>query len=197
MGSNNRQKTKTGRTFVQCRTFSCRGHPLTRSAPKRAVLRQYPAVLNRRRHAKQHHSRRLRAHDLGNHRRPGLQRTRLLRLAEPITPLAVTARLTALQRALVATTRRAAPLDPGRFPALLGAIHMPPVTRPAENNLPLTPLAVEQSSRRAHRPSRERGWTRTQNGSTIHGSSVPRDRLVRVLRRGASQLRPASHRSFS
>ncbi len=49
MGSNNRQKTKTGRTFVQCRTFSCRGHPLTRSAPKRAVLRQYPAVLNRRR----------------------------------------------------------------------------------------------------------------------------------------------------
>ncbi len=51
MGSNNRQKTKTGRTFVQCRTFSCRGHPLTRSAPKRAVLRQYPAVLNRRRHA--------------------------------------------------------------------------------------------------------------------------------------------------
>ncbi len=50
MGSNNRQKTKTGRTFVQCRTFSCRGHPLTRSAPKRAVLRQYPAVLNRRRH---------------------------------------------------------------------------------------------------------------------------------------------------
>ncbi len=49
MGSNNRQKAKTGRTFVQCRTFSCRDHPLTRSALKRAVLRQYPAVLNRRR----------------------------------------------------------------------------------------------------------------------------------------------------
>ena len=94
---------------------------------------------------------------------PRGRRTRKVCLADPVAPLAIPARLVAPLRASVASSRLATPLAPGERAARPGAVRLPALARPADDDLPTASPAVEQASGPAHLPSLERGGPGRQN----------------------------------
>ena len=89
--------------------------------------------------------------DIGHlRRRP--TRTRPVRLAYPVAPLAVPARLAPPLGVPVTPPRLALVLDAGLFAAGPGTVLVPAVARRADHNLSMAPVAGEQASRLTHPP---------------------------------------------
>ncbi len=117
-------------------------------------------------------------------RDPG-RRARQVRLAHPVSPLTVPARLAAPLRAPVAPSRLAPVLDAGPLAAGLGTVPVPAVARAADHDLPTAPVAIEQTSRLAHIHPKS-GVDPDAKLPDNAREFGPRDRLVRVRRRGLS-----------
>ena len=106
--------------------------------------------------------------------------------------------------ALFGISTLAPPLAPGARAARPGAVHLPTIARGADHDLPPAPLAVEQAPRLANRPALRLAHRSLPSGVDPDAKMPdnarefgPRDRLVRVRRRGlSSKLCPAPHRSF-
>ena len=79
-------------------------------------------------------------------------RTRPVRLAYPVTPLAVSARLAPSPALRITPPRLAADLDAGLCAAGPGTVPVPAVARRADHNLSMVPVAGEQASRLTHPP---------------------------------------------
>ena len=86
------------------------------------------------------------------HLRRGPTRTRPVRLAYPVAPLAVPAGLLPPSGARMAPPRLAPVLGAGLFAAGPGTILVPAVARRADHNLSMAPVAGEQASRLTHPP---------------------------------------------
>ena len=88
------------------------------------------------------------------------------------------------------------PFAPGARAACHGAVHLPAVAAPSDDELPPAPLAVGRAPCLANRPSRSGvdPDAKVRDNAREFG---PRDRLVRVRCRGWSpKLCPAPRRSF-
>ncbi len=90
--------------------------------------------------------------DAGRLRRGPTRSTRPVRLAYPVAPLAVPARLAPPPGTPVTPPRLAAVLDAGLFAAGPGTVLVPAVARRADHNLSMAPVAGEQASRLTHPP---------------------------------------------
>ena len=81
----------------------------------------------------------------------------------------------------------APPLAPGARAARPGAVHLPTIARGADHDLPPAPLAVEQAPSRANRPAHRPLSSGVDPDAKMPDNARefgPRDRLVRVRRRG-------------
>ncbi len=90
--------------------------------------------------------------DVGHLRRGPGRRTRPVRLAYPVVPLAVPAGLAPPPGVPETPPRLALVLDAGLVAAGPGTVLVPAVARRADHNLSMAPVAGEQASRLTHPP---------------------------------------------